>query len=516
MSLSTRGTADGSRRSTRMSHDMKFGRYCDGCGCTIQKAHKIHLAREYCGTCYKRFFQRMPCGSCEGYAVVHKNHKSTVVCFACEVSTRVCLRCEKPVPRAGLLVSGKAICPSCAPYFRRPQSCSQCGKESSRIATAPSIGITVKVCDSCRNKVTHESCVVCRKYRKVARTTDRGALCGRCAENENFSHPCPTCGDPVPGGGSSRCRICLNRNSIAQEVRLSSALFRNKWAAALWAEFTQWIQQRNLGSPRVLTVVRSHQIFFERLDSYYSVVEEITADSLLRLFGTIELRRHLLATEFVTTRLSLIITAEAKRDYADFDRITALLSSAKRTPHEQVVVSYSKYLDRLYLSPRTTRMYLSTASAFCVAEQIGTNPWTPGQLERYVKQNIGARNNLSRFVTFCRNTLHWDVAMPAKGMKVRPLADPVQSVKKLTRLLQKIRENGLQNASKQMVASILSTSLGVTTLSILSLQIADLHISEDSITLLVASEMIDLPADLWPYAKRYAQLLAVQNHNIVP
>lgn len=491
-----------------MSHDVKYGRYCDECGCTMQKAHKIHLGREYCGTCYKRLFQRMPCSSCEGHAVVHKNHKGAVVCFACEVATRICLRCEKPVPRAGLLVSGKAVCPSCAPYFRPSQSCSQCGKESARIASAPSIGITEKICDSCRNKATHETCAVCRKYRKVAKTTDRGAFCGRCAEDENLSHPCPTCGDPVAGAGSARCRVCLNRENIAQEVRLSSALFRNTWAAALWSGFGHWIQQRNPGSPRALTVVRSHQIFFERLDSCFSIVEEITAESLLRVFGTTDLRRHLLASEFVATRLNLEITAEAKRDCADFDRITALLSSAKRTPHEQLVEGYSKYLDGLDLTPRTTRMYLSTASAFCVDEQVGAAPWTPGQLDRYLKKNIGARNNLSRFVIFCRDTLRWDVAMPVKGIEVRPLADPVQSVKKLARLLQKVREEGLENSSKQTVASILSTSLGIAAFSILSRRIEDLHVSANSITLLVASETIALPAELWPYAKRYAQLLA--------
>lgn len=473
----------------------------------MEKAHKIHLDREYCGSCYRRMFKRLPCGTCAGHAIVHKNHSDVVICFACEVAKRLCLRCERPVPRAALLVAGKAVCPSCAPYFRVSQCCAQCGKESLRIAAAPSIGIAEKICDSCRNKATHSTCVICRKYRKVARTGEHGVFCVDCAANEEVCHPCPDCGKTVPGTGLSRCRACLNRAKISQEVRLTSALFRSEWAATLWAGFANWVHERNPGSPRALASVKASQVFFERLDTHFRAVTDISADALLRAFSTSELRRHLLASRFVTSRLGLEISADAKQDSADADRIRSIVIEATRSAHEQLITGYLAYLDKRQLSTRTTRMYLSTAATFCATEEISDKAWAPGQLERYLQTNKGAKNNLTGFVTFCRQILRWDVSMPTGYAPVRSLADPMKSVKKLKDLLKKVQDHGLEKTNKQTVASIISTSLGFATSTISSLQKKDLQVTATRVSLTVAGETIDLPAELWPYAERFTHLL---------
>lgn len=494
-----------------MSIDAKFDRYCDECGKTMQKAHKVHLEREYCGSCYKRVFTRRPCESCSGHAIVHKNHSNVVVCFACEVGTRRCLRCEKPVPRAGILVAGKAVCPSCTPYFRTTQCCTQCGKESARVSSAPSLGIGDKVCDSCRNKVTHSTCIICRKYRKVAKTTERGIFCVDCAQDEAISHACPDCGTPVPGAGQSRCRACLNKKRIDQEVRLTRVIFRNEWTATLWSSFASWAHERDPGSPRTLSTVKSSQIFFERLEAHFCALTDISAIALLRVFSTAELRRHLLASRFVVARLGLELSAEAKRDAADADRIRAIALNAKRTPHEQIIAGYLGYLDQRDLSARTTRMYLSTAATFCKAEKVGEQAWCPGQLERYLQKNKGAKNNLTRFVTYCREVLHWDVSMPSRSQPVRSLVDPMQSVNKLTRLLRRVDAEGLDKASKQTVISILSTSLGFASATFSKLSREDLQIADSSVSLTVTNERVVLPAQLWPYARRLADLLACQD-----
>ncbi|MDQ1835285.1 hypothetical protein [Massilia scottii] len=305
----------------------------------------------------------------------------------------------------------------------------------------------------------------------------------------------------------SKCRACLNKTNLDQEVRLTSVIFRNAWVANLWSGFASWVYGRSPASPRILALVRSHQVFFERVDTHFTELTDISELSLLDQFGTAELRRHLLASRYIATRLNLEVSPEAKRDSADADRVEAIVIAATRAPYGEIIAGYLCHLNNRSLTARTTRMYLSTASSFCASENVGAVPWSPGQLERYLEHNKGAKNNLSGFVTYCREVLQWEVTVPGTTTQVRGLTDPSRSVTKLERLLKKADEVGIDKVTKQTVASILSTSLGFSASTISAARVEDFAISPTRVLLTLAKEEIELPIELWPFAKRLAQLL---------
>ncbi|MBB3224468.1 hypothetical protein [Pseudoduganella umbonata] len=412
------------------------------------------------------------------------------------------MRCTKPVPKAGRLVGEQAVCPSCVPYFKDKEHCAQCGAESSRLSTMPSAGIDVKICESCRNQYTHKTCSVCRKYRKVSAIIDGRAYCNGCHVDPGVSHACPTCASLVFGAGQSRCRACTNEEAIQREVALSQHVFEHAWAGDVWNAFGTWLYQRDPGKPRLLHVLRSHQPFFERVDANFQSSAELTGVALLRLFGTAQCRKHLLPIQFLQQSHGVVLATQEKTQSAESDRIASILVQARREPWVGVLDAYSEHLAAAGLATRTSRMYLAAAAS--VLRELGVidQPWPHSTLEGYLAKHPGAKNNVSRFVTFCREVLRWDVRLAEPAPLVRPLDDPARSVSKLAKSLRKAEAVGVAKASKRLVVTVLVTALGVSEKRFQSLNASNFERQAGAITLRLDAEQILLPPELVPYAER--------------
>jgi hypothetical protein len=489
-----------------MSIDATSGRYCDGCGRLMQTAHKLHEKSEYCGACYKRLFKRARCIVCSKVAVIHKNDVRLAVCPPCKIAARTCLRCDKPVPKAALIVDDRPVCPSCVPYFKEAQECARCHRVTSRLSTMPSAGVYEKICGACRNQHTHSTCSVCRKYRKVAGSRNDLPLCAGCLDGEGASHLCPRCGSDVPGKGASQCRACLNKAAVAKEIRLTRALFAREWVELVWTRFASWMYNRTPESPKVLGVLRKHQSFFERLDAAFASPLDVTGASLLQLFGTAKLRSHELPVRFFAEQLDVNISVEAKGESSEQERINETLIAARRAPWGPLLHSYNQELLESAISTRSRRMYLSSAALFCAHAGLDNTAWQPGTLERYLVRKPGTRNNLSPFVTHCRKAKGWDIGMPAKGTTVTVLVDPVRSAQKLRDTIRKIDSEGLENASLDELGSILSVSLGLARKVVLS-STKVYEVTPNSVVLSHGRERITLPEELVPYARRLVELI---------
>jgi hypothetical protein len=485
-----------------MSTDAKGTRYCDECGNGIVKAHKIYHSSEYCGSCYARLFKAVACSRCSASVRVHRNATGDPVCTRCTAAERTCIRCEKSVPRASKIVDGKPVCPSCAPYFTEPAICPHCERESIRLAALPSAGIKEKICQSCRNRHTHATCGVCRKYRKVAHSSPDGEpLCSACFDDPNVTHACPDCGVAVPGSGNSRCRSCANHVALEREISLTCAIFAHDWVATLWRRFGLWLHAKDPHSPKLLSLVRTHQRFFEEIDCAFPAALDLTGVSLLHLFGVQRLRTHLLPTRFIAEQLGVHIADDAKRDAAEHARIADLLALCKRESWGQLMRSYYAALIDGNLSARSVRMYLSTAHSFARYVGLSDSAWAAAQIERYVKANPGSRNNLSRFVSFCRQNQSWDVMMPTKAGQLLPLKDPLKTVLKLSDLLEAVEAAGMESTSTTVLTAILAAALGVTKAMIAKAKPQVFAETGTSISIRLGEEIVILPESLLPYAR---------------
>ncbi|WP_136222372.1 hypothetical protein [Massilia sp. Mn16-1_5] len=268
-----------------------------------------------------------------------------------------------------------------------------------------------------------------------------------------------------------------------------------------------WMHARSLGNPRLLGNIRDHQPFFERIDAEYSSALDLNGPALLQLFGTGVLRRHLLPVQFLTEELDIHLRSEDKSDASEAARITELLIAAKRQPWNELLQAYHQALMKSALSPRSVRTYLSNAALFCASANVGNEAWPAGRLEHYLEAKPGARNSLSRFITFCRSARGWKVQMPPKGVVVRPLADPVRSARKLRDLISNVEETGIASASQDVLGSILAESLGFPKAVVLSSTATDFQVTLDAVTYFYGKERICIPQELDPYARRFVEML---------
>lgn len=480
-----------------MSVDIKYGRYCDECGRTIKKAHRVFESSDYCASCYPRVFVSKPCMNCGQSARVHRLSSDPPVCRSCVRVGRVCVRCEKPIIKAGMISAGKPVCPSCVPHFKAAMPCAACGLPKTRLSAMPSVGIYEKVCDSCRTKVTHKTCSICRKHRKVAGMTNDGKpYCQACIPGGSKSHACPDCGIDVPGTGASRCRGCLNLSKLSKEVDLNELLFARDWAKMLYRQFARWLFERQAENPSLMKVFQYHQIFFERIDAQFVVLEDLTAPVLLKTFGAFGLRKHLLPMQFLAGALSLEIDAKDKAEAADLERIRNKLLENRNYSWGKVLEQFSRWLEESGVPTRTRRLYLRTAEVFCKYVKLADQPWSDADIHKFLRNKPGLRANLFKFVGYCGRAHGWDVRMPSRTAISVKAAGVPKTVASLQKLLQKVTDQGLDQVDEETLARIIAKSMGFPIKTISDLPLTHFRSGGHGLVMEVNGEFVAVPAEL--------------------
>jgi hypothetical protein len=492
-----------------VSEDPKYGRCCDQCGRAVDAIKKIHLGNDYCAACYQRVFVRKTCSRC-GETVRHHRHAAgEVICGTCERSTRTCLRCGKPTPQAGKIVGRSAVCNACSPYFKEKAACACCGRESSRLSRAQSVGLNNPVCHSCRNKVTHGSCSICRRYRAiVGRTSEDRPYCRNCVPDAQMSHPCPDCGDILPGSGLGRCQTCLVKKRIRHDAALAGAKIEADWVRCLWESFAErQIAQASSSLLFVARTIRSVEFFLE-LQGKFVGSKEITSKYMSERFGSKFLRKYLVASRFVIERLNLERFQEAREDVAERGRALAIVERASEKLYGPLLHSYAAHLEGHGSNLRTMRLYLRAAEAFCVDRNIKNSAaWPSGTLEAYLIKSPGHFASLTRFVTFCRKHLKWDVAMPRKGDRpVKPL-QAVQDRTELRRQMKKVADVPPSCQTTRQLGRILALSLGVPAVQLVKDRKEHVpHRQPDGSIYMMDDAIIAKDSPLFRYAQRWVEL----------
>jgi len=440
-----------------MSLDNKNIRYCDECGRTIRKAHRIFQGKDYCASCYPRVFQKVKCTLCDSWARPHRYSNEPAICRDCNIRTRRCLRCDASVPRAGKIINDKPVCPSCTPYFNDPKLCTSCGKSSLRVLCAPRFGLDNPMCESCRRKLTHKTCSFCGKHRSVHGVTNDGkSYCVSCIPGQHHHHLCPGCGVQMPGGGRSRCRSCLNLARVMKEADLHSLALNHRWARDTFIKFAIWLHERSGDQPNCFSIFVAHEPFFERLDAYFQHSSEISESTLLETLGVAMIRRHLLASVFLQESLGVRLSSDAKVDSAERSRIQDKLIKNTREPWAPLLKKYSAWLSEKDISLRTQRLYLRAAEKFCQMQGVSSdNQCSTNLVSNFLKKNIGSRASLYKFITYCRTELGWPVEMPS--VSVSPSTSLAH---RLERLLQRIKKQGVESADLGTLSKTLALAFG--------------------------------------------------------
>lgn len=409
-----------------MSTDRLGRRTCDRCARPMVKAHRVHKGTEYCGICYPRVFLRGACPTCKG-PVRHHNTESVVPqCRRCERSTRVCMRCARPAPRARLImievhspVTGVSISKkvpvhdACRLQFLQEEECSICHRLSRYIQGASHLEDGDRACPSCVNSTTHATCGICRKHRRVVALSEEGRpLCAACSGDQPMTHPCPDCGCAVNGSGRSRCDACAILARLLREVELWAAIMEQAWVAQLYRDFGRWSSARGVLTPALPSKVAKSAPFFRKIDNDGQVKLPITATDLLRIFSSKELRANLNAMRFLCERFGFEIDEKARAQARDAALIARQLHESSALPWGTYLEDYSRWLEGKPL--RTIAQYVGVARSFCEMSNL-EGAFTQAALVQFLEKSPGARATISVWVSFTGLRYGWEVTMPPKA-----------------------------------------------------------------------------------------------------
>ena len=502
-----------------MGTDRKGKRFCDHCGRLMAKAVKIHQGAEYCRSCYQTQFHRTACAICKGPTRAHCR-STDPVCAPCQRAERQCQRCGRLTPIAARIVQGKPVCKGCVTHFNAERACNTCGQRSKRLfraliecnggtALSPASGADDQLeCQPCRNKATHATCATCRRHRKVVVfDLARRPLCADCAAVEPATHECPTCGKTVAGGGHANCLSCSVRASAAAKARVLGAALEHAWTREAWRGFSDSLIGSDSHVRKAARVLAASLSYFEKLDDIAEEIGTPTVERLHESIASADHRRHLLAYRYTLGRIGEEGAAEARDEAAEATRLEEVLSRARGKRYEALVLAYVQQLRAGSLALKTVRLYAGVAQSFCERAKVSADrPWTGAAIKTFLQQTPGAANSLSRFVSFCRRHLGWEVRMPSKGERQHDQARVSRYVERLRRALRQVGSRPVSDLKLLEVTRVISAATGVPMRTLSSAQ--QVSSTTAGVVLVGDDAHIEPGHRLYPYALRWQQLIA--------
>ncbi len=290
-----------------------------------------------------------------------------------------------------------------------------------------------------------------------------------------------------------------------------SAELEGEWARALWHGFVATQLEDSPDDPARVKKIAHAAGFFRLLDRAFEDVAEIDAASMMQRIDGRQLRRYLLASTYVIQTQQLDLVQERNRA-TEQRRMQAIIdrSGAKNGNVGATLKSYAEWLTAQGVAPRTARLYLRAAESFSQQVPLGDAGWTQDQLLRYLKKSPGHRASLTRFVSYCRKSLGWEVkmipeaALAAAVGRPSPIVRQVEQLRRAIAAASKMEEGAMPTKT---VARILSLALDVPIAQLLRMRNGGaVSVREDG-AIEMADDAVIEPSDaLYRYARRWAEL----------
>jgi hypothetical protein len=276
------------------------------------------------------------------------------------------------------------------------------------------------------------------------------------------THACPQCCNAVPGGGAARCRACTNVAAIERDAALVKAEIESGWVADLWTSFVGELTSVGSESPALRRRVGHAAEFFRELSRLFPEEGAVGAKSMAAAFDSRFLRRHLLASRFALARIDVPDFKEACGEATERRRAADILLRSRGKPYAMVLDSFAGQLFREQVAPKTIRLYLRAAEAFCVHGRVASDcPWHEDALVGYLKSSPGQAASLGRFIRYCRLSLGWEVRLPEKKAWTAAHTRVARDVSGLRDVLKELRRVPTSSAPTKKLARLFSLAFGV-------------------------------------------------------
>lgn len=333
----------------------KVLRRCAKCQRSPIRPHRVFKGEPYCHTCYCQDFILRSCQQCHGPVRLHKSLDSGI-CDACHRAQRRCMRCDKPVLKAGKLVGDAALCPSCANWAS--------GRK--------------------RPRANHASCSLCCKHRRIAQRTDTGKpICAQCA---------------AAGPALQQEKDAQYWARKIEQRHLAEREVLQDWTQPLFDAFVGF-QRTETGDVRTYVRYAKQKQAFSGFISAFTSMDDLTAERIAERISAAQLRRWELLVRFLHSHGIPLPSASLLADKTEAARIQRLVASAKGLSLERAIAHYATAIqEQARANLRSQRG--SVCAALGLAEAIGSQNPEQVHVDRYLRAKPGQRNSLSGFLHY--------------------------------------------------------------------------------------------------------------------
>lgn len=354
------------------------------------KAHRIQSGRRFCGTCYRRVFEKRQCPKCGVLGRLPKSDLNAI-CRQC-VKDAPCARCGKTEYKIGKITPFGPVCNSCSVYFRPPKLADMSVEQREAQHSAMSREQTVSDSGTCQD---------CRRYRRLSISPEGRKLCPACLRDGRV--PCPCCDTAMPAGRGKSCEECYWKDTYLKRLGLDEAGLSSSQFVDLFHRFGIWLLEQVPAQKAALTIHGYFPFFYEmekrwgKVPSYAQLLIHFTAEGL---------RRVRLPMRWLSETLQVIIDAKEREDASDRRRIGAIVESLPLgTPVAQILATYHSELQSRVaagrVSIRSVRLALRpAASLLATCEENGFELPRQAELDHYLQNAPGQEASISGFVSF--------------------------------------------------------------------------------------------------------------------
>lgn len=393
----------------------------------MPKAKKVYKGIAFCGACYAREFHRVPCIKCKKRCRQHFSAYGGL-CPDCSKEERRCLRCERPVLKAALIVGDRPVCPSCRRHFRP------------KVSYRP---------------IGHATCRVCRKYRFAVSQDEKGRpICSRCTKADRtdeirVQEAAYWCG------------------ALRKKARLASIEIGQDWVIRLWDHFIETETSAGNAKATALKIALYIQ-FFSRLDASFSSTDLINGEALCEAFTGDELRRYFKPLSFLAACSIQIPTQEQKVRAIEESRIKRMVETAEHCAHYSLLREFAAELLRIHPdspppNPKTARMSIRPAAD--LTQVAGSEPLQQRHVDHYLRTHRGQVAALHKYIGFLKRR-GLDVRLPPRRQvsRRRPEASAIP-----VDMLQAAAQSGHIGKSGAAVIALFLHCFGMTQAMLLNL-----------------------------------------------
>lgn len=399
----------------------KTDKRCDSCANKNVEIKRRYKNETYCASCYQIWFIKKPCSKCGEIRRLHKKEEFSI-CSNCRMR-QPCIRCGGSAFKDGANTEYGRVCQTCYQgYFKTKKKCFECNEFKRGVSSYSKLPHTQNVCVACYQSHFRKTCPLCHKYRELI-NTEQGKICKKCHYFGEIH--CESCNELMPAGMGKRCDECYWSKRLLHEIRVNTYILSSETTKQAYTSFINWFAT-NKGNMTATLKHNNFINFFARCDKIWGKIPSY--ESLVQEFKPKGLRENLTVLRWLIETKQIIVNSEIKRQIAEQERITNLLTKfGDDIP--TCIRLYYEFLSQKLLNRKTSiksvRSALQPAVGLCIEHQIkGSNTPTQEHINSYLLVKHGQYNALYGFVTFLNKKYKLDLVCN------KPSREDVRKLKK--------------------------------------------------------------------------------------